>query len=108
MLVLTRRLGQAIMIGDPKKPDECIEVTVVEVRGEQVRIGTSAPEDVKVHRTEIYQEIYEQVQQENRASAASAKPEVCGVLHPPGLNSSGGPSTVGKTLEQIRAMRRPS
>ena len=40
MLVLTRRLNQAILIGDPKKPEECIEVTVVEVKGDQVRIGT--------------------------------------------------------------------
>lgn len=95
MLVLTRRTDQAIMIGDPKKPEECIEVTVVEVRGDQVRIGIAAPKDVKVHRKEIY----EQIQQENRASAASAKPD---------LDSSGGPSTVGKTLEQIRAMQRPS
>ena len=87
MLVLTRRLNQAIMIGDPAKPDECIEVIVVEVRGDQVRLGIAAPKDVKVHRTEIY----EQIQQENRASAAN-----------------GGPSTVGKTLDQIRAMQRPS
>jgi len=87
MLVLTRRLNQAIMIGDPAKPDECIEVIVVEVRGDQVRIGTDAPKSVQVHRKEIY----EQIQQENRASAAN-----------------GGPSTVGKTLDQIRAMQRPS
>ena len=86
MLVLTRRLGQAIMIGDPNKPDEITEVTVVEVKGDQVRIGTDAPQDVKVHRKEIY----DQIQQENRASAASVVP-----------------STVGKTLEQIRAMQRP-
>ena len=87
MLVLTRRLDQSIMIGDPKKPEECYEVQVVEVRGDQVRLGIAAPKDVKVHRTEIY----EQIQQENRASAAS-----------------GGPSTVGKTLDEIRAMQRPS
>ena len=66
MLVLTRRLNQAIMIGDPAKPDECIEVIVVEVRGDQVRIGTDAPKSVQVHRTEIW----EQKQQENRAAAA--------------------------------------
>jgi len=68
MLVLTRRLNQAIMIGDPKKPEECIEVTVVEVKGDQVRIGTQAPRDVVVHRREIYDEIAA----ENAAMVAAA------------------------------------
>ena len=68
MLVLTRRLNQAIMIGDPKKAEECIEVTVVEVKGDQVRIGTQAPRDVVVHRREIYDEIAA----ENAAMVAAA------------------------------------
>ena len=61
MLVLTRRLNQSIKIGDD------IEITVIEVRGDQVRLGVSAPRDVAVHRKEIYL----QIQQENRASALS-------------------------------------
>ena len=68
MLVLTRRLNQAIMIGDPTKPNECYEVTVVEVKGDQVRIGTQAPRDVVVHRREIYDEIAA----ENAAMVAAA------------------------------------
>ncbi len=59
MLVLTRRLNQSIKIGDE------IEITVIEVRGDQVRIGVTAPRDVTVHRKEIYL----QIQQENRAAA---------------------------------------
>lgn len=59
MLVLTRRLNQSIKIGDD------IEITVIEVRGDQVRLGVAAPRDVTVHRKEIYL----QIQQENRASA---------------------------------------
>lgn len=51
MLVLTRKLHQSIMIGDE------IEVVVLEVRGEQVRIGIRAPKDVAVHRKEIYDQI---------------------------------------------------
>lgn len=47
MLVLTRRLNQSIMIGE-------IEVTVIEVRGDQVRLGIHAPRDVPVHRKEVY------------------------------------------------------
>ncbi len=54
MLVLTRKLGQSIMIGDE------IEVVVLEVRGEQVRIGIRAPKTVSVHRKEIYSQIHEE------------------------------------------------
>jgi carbon storage regulator len=51
MLVLTRKLGQSIVIGDE------VEIVVLEVRGEQVRIGIKAPKDVVVHRKEIYEQI---------------------------------------------------
>lgn len=51
MLVLTRNIGEAIMFGDDLK------VTVLGVRGNQVRIGVSAPKEVAVHREEIYQRI---------------------------------------------------
>jgi len=64
MLVLTRKLGQSIVIGDE------IEVVVLEVRGEQVRIGIKAPKTVQVHRKEIY----EQIQEENRSSS-EVRPE---------------------------------
>ncbi len=62
MLVLTRRLNQSIKIGDD------IEITVIEVRGDQVRLGVSAPRDVSVHRKEVYL----QIQQENQAAAQSS------------------------------------
>ena len=66
MLVLTRRVGESIMIGDPKKPEECIEVVVVEVRGDQVRLGVQAPRAVSVDRLETW----EQKRTERRAEAA--------------------------------------
>ncbi len=51
MLILTRRVGESLMIGDD------INVTVLSIRGNQVRIGVSAPKDVSVHREEIYERI---------------------------------------------------
>ena len=51
MLILTRRVGETLMIGDE------VTVTVLGVKGSQVRLGIMAPKDVGVHREEIYQKI---------------------------------------------------
>ncbi|MEZ5445431.1 MAG: carbon storage regulator CsrA [Gammaproteobacteria bacterium] len=60
MLILTRRIGERVMIGDE------IEVVVLAVKGNQVRLGFKAPKDLPVHR----QEIYERVQREKTEQAA--------------------------------------
>ena len=54
MLILTRRVGETLMIGDN------VAVTVLGVKGNQVRIGVKAPKDVSVHREEIYERIQEE------------------------------------------------
>jgi carbon storage regulator len=66
MLILTRRVGETLMIGDE------ISVTVLGVKGNQVRIGINAPQDVAVHR----EEIFERIQRENRGpDDGSSDPE---------------------------------
>ena len=63
MLVLTRKPDQSIMVGTE------IEITVLEVRGEQVRLGIRAPRNVTVHRKEVF----EQIRLENQNATATSK-----------------------------------
>ena len=66
MLVLARRLNESIMIGDE------IEVVVIDIKGDQVKLGIRAPKKIAVHRKEIYEEI----QQENiKAVKSTVNPE---------------------------------
>ncbi len=70
MLVLSRQRDETIMIGDN------IEVTVVDIRGDKVRLGINAPKEIAVHRKEVY----DAIRRENR-EAAQVKPEAL----PPGM-----------------------
>lgn len=64
MLILTRRVGETLMVGDD------VTVTVLGVKGNQVRIGVNAPKDVAVHR----EEIYDRIRKENEGGDAVKTP----------------------------------
>jgi len=76
VLVLTRRAGESVMIGDD------VVITVLEARGDVIRLGIQAPKDVRVHREEVYREL----QTANREAASPADEvveELTRTLRPP-------------------------
>jgi carbon storage regulator len=66
MLILTRRVGETLMIGDE------VTVTVLGVKGNQVRIGVNAPKDVSVHREEIYERIKREQDEDSSQEVAGS------------------------------------
>nr|CRH04269.1 Carbon storage regulator homolog [Candidatus Magnetococcus massalia] len=63
MLILTRRVGESLHIGDD------IKITLLGIKGNQVRIGIDAPRDVEVHREEIYDRIRRETRKANRRTS---------------------------------------
>jgi len=83
MLVLTRRTGESVMIGDD------VVITVLEVRGDVIRLGINAPRSVQVHREEIYREL----QAANREAASPTDDAVLALAHM--LSPGSGPAEDG-------------
>lgn len=61
MLILTRKIGESLLIGDD------VEITVLSIRGSQVKLGVKAPKEISVHREEIYQRIKAHSEEEKQA-----------------------------------------
>ena len=93
MLILARRINESIVIGDD------IRVTVIDIKGDQIKLGIEAPRDVKVYRREVY----EAIQEENREAAKSA----AGGPHPRRCRRSNGATTSRRRAPRPEVRRSP-
>jgi carbon storage regulator len=96
LLILTRRVGETVCIGDD------VTLTVLGVKGNQVRVGINAPKNVAVHREEIYERI--QRGQEHAPDADAREPECNGNVQP--LAESAGTAPVARHWPRRRRMGR--
>ena len=78
MLVLSRQRDETIMIGDE------VEITVVDIRGDKVRLGITAPRHIQVHRKEVY----DAIKRENQQAANLTPQDVSGVIEPDAAKAS--------------------
>lgn len=78
MLVLSRQRDESIMIGDN------VQITVVDIRGDKVRLGIVAPGEIPVHRKEVY----DAIQRENRTAAGLAAADLADVSSPPSASAA--------------------
>ena len=100
MLVLSRQRDETIMIGDD------VEVTVVDIRGDKVRLGITAPKEITVHRKEVY----EAIKRENRA-AAQVRPEdltAAGTARTTGPRLAGGAGADAGKFDPDKPVVRPT
>jgi carbon storage regulator len=100
MLVLSRQVDETIMIGDD------IEITIVDIRGDKVRLGISAPTRIAVHRKEVY----EAIKLENQKAAASSSQlggDVLPTVRPAAQGRGNGGRDAKQTAGRINALTSP-
>jgi len=95
MLVLSRQRDETIMIGDE------VEITVVDIRGDKVRLGITAPRHIQVHRKEVY----DAIKRENQQAANLTPQDVSGVVGPDAQNIPLKPDTTQSDLDTENARR---
>jgi carbon storage regulator len=91
MLVLSRQRDETIMIGDE------IEITVVDIRGDKIRLGISAPARIAVHRKEVYEAIGRENREAAAAAADAVPPSIAGSIKPGPARVRGKKSIIGRT-----------
>ena len=98
MLILARKIGESIMIGDQ------VEISVVDIKGDQAKLGIKAPSHVKVYRREVYAAI----QEENRAAAAAAPDSIPRLESLIGKTGGTPPAAPGGTPPAAPGSSRPT
>ncbi len=93
MLVLSRQHDETIMIGDE------VEITVVDIRGDKVRLGINAPRHVQVHRKEVY----EAIRRENERASILNPTDVVSVVHSSKSATPGSHPATGRSRQRSRA-----
>ena len=89
MLILTRKPGESLYIGDT------VKVTIVEIKGNQIRVGIDAPRDLRIYREEIYRQILE----ENKSAAGVGGSELEGLPMWPSMKAPGSPGAAGEAAK---------
>lgn len=93
MLVLTRKIGQKLIIGDN------IEITIVDARGDAIKLGINAPRDVKIYREEIYAEISKANKEANQQANNLVLDDILKNVKPSSSSASITPSITGEKLQ---------
>lgn len=99
MLILTRRVGETIVIGDD------VVVTVLGIKGNQVRIGINAPKDVSVHREEIYQRIQKEKDTGTETNEPAPMAAPAGNIVTSSVSNGNGPTISVKKKRETRIDR---